>query len=202
MSPYQDLSKVGHPAVVLSAMSIQQYAVDLEAKHPRDVAHLPIDLPSYLTSSNKWPDTPAPGTVMAMWLGDDNYAIPNFDSQSHLYFSGESHPAALAPAEHPDDVANRLLYSGRQPDDEVDDDREARKGRLAHRIERGRSAGRARRPGQSHDGCHRVASTNCPARSAPPSALQAIRRAPSRLLAQAARLCAWHRGIEKIPLFV
>ena len=108
--------------VFKSLMSIQQYAVDLEAKHPRDVAHLPIDLPSYLTSSNKWPDTPAPGTVMAMWLGDDNYAIPNFDSQSHLYFSGESHPAALAPAEHPDDVANRLLYSGRQPDDEVDDD--------------------------------------------------------------------------------
>ena len=99
--------------VFKSLMSIQQYAVDLEAKHPRDVAHLPIDLPSYLTSSNKWPDTPAPGTVMAMWLGDDD---------SHLYFSGESHPAALAPAEHPDDLADRLLYLGRPPDDEVDDD--------------------------------------------------------------------------------
>lgn len=57
--------------VFKSLMSLLAYAVTLESRNKKDVDKLPLHLPHPLSSAGKFHDTPAPGTIMAMWYGDD-----------------------------------------------------------------------------------------------------------------------------------
>lgn len=101
--------------VFKSLMSILQYAVDLESKFEKDIGHLPVNLPQSLSSAYKFGDTPAPGSIMAMWVGDD--AEPRLVPGAAAFHTVESHPAVSDTHV----AAENLLY-GVDPEGEIDED--------------------------------------------------------------------------------